>query len=61
MEAHFEAKRSVYYAKLSGDMKKRYDEKMILCDGIDPYTLNANDLSIDRKDFPTITVSDIGN
>lgn len=56
-----EANKSVYYAKLSGDIRKRYEDKIKKCDGIDPYTLEAKDLSVDRKDFPNITVSDIEN
>lgn len=54
-------KRSKYYETLSEDMKLRYDLKIKLCGGIDPYTLTKNNLSIDRQDFPEITLLDIGN
>lgn len=46
---------------LSADVKDRYDNKISKCGGIDPYTLLAKDLSVDPKDFPDITVLDIGN
>lgn len=46
---------------LTGDVKERYDKKITECGGIDPYTLMRKDLSVDPKDFPDITVLDIGN
>lgn len=56
-----EVARSVYYNSLSEDAKLRYDEKIQKCGGIDPYILKASDLSTDRKDFPEMTLLDIGN
>lgn len=53
--------RSAYYAKLTGDVKKRYDEKIKNCGGIDPYILEEEKLSVDRKNFPSINVSDIAD
>jgi len=52
---------SAYYYQLDGDTKKRYDEKIKKCNGIDPYTFKSKDLSLASKDFPAITVWDIGN
>lgn len=56
-----ESGRSTYYEQISQDMKIRYDEKIEKCNGIDPYTINERDLSIDKKDFPEITIWDIQN
>ncbi len=46
---------------LIADVKDRYDDKIKKCGGIDPYTLVKKDLSVDSKDFPDMTVLDIGN
>lgn len=56
-----ETKRSKIYMTLTGDVKDRYENKIVECGGIDPYSLVAKDLSVDPKDFPDITVLDIGN
>lgn len=50
-----------YYETLTGDVRNRYDEKIRQCDGIDPYEIKEQDLSKDTKDFPEITLLDIGN
>lgn len=50
-----------YYTKLSGDVKTRYDAKIQKCGGLDPYTLKQENLSINPKDFPKITLYDIGD
>lgn len=42
-------------------MRTRYDLKIEQCGGIDPYSINEKDLSVDRSDFPLITLFDIGN
>lgn len=49
------------FKKLSGDVKKRYEEKIRLCGGIDPYSIKETDLSLASKDIPVIKVSDIAN
>lgn len=49
------------YNNLSGDVKDRYEEKIRLCGGIDPYSIKENDFSINSEDFPIILVSDIAN
>ncbi len=54
-------KKSQYYQGLSGDMKIRYDEKILKCSGIDPYLLKEKELSDNRDDFPEITLLDIAN
>ncbi len=46
---------------LTGDVKDRYEKKIEKCGGIDPYTLPTKNLSVDPKDFPDMTVLDIGN
>lgn len=56
-----EIAKSIYYNSLSEDAKLRYDDKIQKCGGIDPYTLKASDLSTDQKDFPEMTLLDIGN
>lgn len=53
--------RSTYYEGLSGSLKDRYDVKITRCGGIDPYSIKKQDLTIDRKDFPEMTLLDIGN
>lgn len=55
------AARSSYYAKLAGDVKKRYDEKISKCGEIDPYTLQKKNLSLNSNDFPRISIYDITN
>lgn len=56
-----ETKKSMYYQGLSGDIKIRYDEKMLKCSGIDPYMLKEKELSNNRTDFPEINLLDITN
>lgn len=58
-KVNMSTEQSVFYAKLTGDVKTRYDEKIKKCDGIDPYTIKPNDLSDNPTDFPEITVYDI--
>jgi hypothetical protein len=50
---------SKYYKSLSGDIKERYEQKIRKC-GIDPYVLKKKELSLNQKDFPEITILDIG-
>lgn len=50
---------SAYYKTLSGDVKKRYDEKIRKC-GCDPFAIKKKELSVNPKDFPEITILDIG-
>lgn len=50
---------STYYKSLSGDVKERYDEKIRKC-GCDPYAIKKKDLSDSPRDFPEITILDIG-
>lgn len=60
--ASFEnTEKSIYYLKLSGDSKVRYDQKIQDCDGIDPYVIKTKDLSTNPKDFPDIAMYDIGD
>lgn len=50
---------SAYYNGLSGDVKERYEEKIHKC-GCDPYAIKKKELSVNPKDFPEITILDIG-
>lgn len=50
-----------YYDGLNEEMKLRYDSKIDLCGGIDPYSVSEKNLSLDRTDFPEVTLIDIGN
>lgn len=52
--------KSISY-RLPSDVKKRYEEKMLLCSGIDPYSTKEKEMSLVSKDFPVIRVSDIAN
>lgn len=56
-----ETEESMYYQGLSGDMKIRYDEKILKCGGTDPYFLKEKELSYSKNDFPEITLLDIAN
>ena len=40
---------SNYFYKLEPNVKARYIEKISLCDGIVPYTMNKNSFSTDRQ------------
>lgn len=59
MATNMEVEKSAYYARLSGDVRDRYDEKIEKCGWIDPYTIKPKDLSHDPKNFPKITIYDI--
>lgn len=48
-------------SNLSGENKHRYDEKVLKCGGLDPYSIKSKDLSLDPKDFPDISMFDITN
>lgn len=56
-----ETRKSKYYDTLSEDMKLRYESKIKQCGGIDPYVMKEKELSVNREDFPEITLLDIGN
>lgn len=61
MASNINIKESAYYAKLSGDVKERYKEKITKCGEIDPYTIALYELSTNPKDFPEVTMYDITN
>lgn len=46
---------------LPDDVRRRCEEKIRLCGGINPYSIKEKDMSLASKDFPAITVSDIAN
>nr|CAI5865045.1 unnamed protein product [Callosobruchus analis] len=50
---------SEYYSSLSGDIKLRYDEKLKLSDGVDPYALKIDELSEDVGLLPAETIIDL--
>lgn len=61
MASYENTEKSPYYLTLSGDSKTRYDQKILSCGGIDPYAIKPKDLSSNPKDFPDITMYDIGD
>lgn len=61
MASNESTEKSHYYLKLSVDSQKRYDCKILHCSGIDPYTLYSKELSTNPKDFPEISMYDIGD
>lgn len=49
-----------YYSELIGSIRLRYEDKLKLCDDIDPYTLRPGvDTSADVSGFPEISHGDI--
>ena len=52
---------SNYFYKLEPNVKATYVEKISLCDGIDPYTMNKNSFSTDFRELPNLEFPDISN
>ncbi|KAH7968715.1 hypothetical protein HPB52_010796 [Rhipicephalus sanguineus] len=53
---------SSYYSDLIGSARIRYEEKVQMCDGIDPYTLRPHaDTTTDVNTLPEVTHGDIVN
>ena len=52
---------SKFLDSLSGDAKKRYQDKIQQCGGIDPYALTKADLVDDVGLWPAVTYMDIVN
>lgn len=51
-----------YFAGLVGPTRARYEEKVTMCDGVDPYTLCAGtDTAADVELLPVTTHADIVN
>ena len=50
---------SNYFYKLEPNVKARYVEKISLCDGIDPYTMNKNSFLTDFRELPNLEFPDI--
>ncbi len=48
---------------MSNDLlvKKRYKEKIVLCEGIDPYKIVKNEFSQNYEDLPTVNYFDLCN
>ena len=55
------AAKSKHYHELDEISRKRYDEQILIADGVDPYTLKEPQLSSDFENFPRITYPDIVN
>ena len=51
--------RSHYYSGLEGEAKRRYDQKLLLVGGIDPYTLSKAEWSKNTDDFPSVSFPDL--
>ncbi|KAH7935770.1 hypothetical protein HPB52_013353 [Rhipicephalus sanguineus] len=53
---------SSYYSDLIGSARIRYEEKVQMCDGIDPYTVRPHaDTTTDVNTVPEVTHGDIVN
>lgn len=53
---------TAYYAQLIGSARARYEEKVRMCDGVDPYTLRpGTDTTTDVNALPEVTHGDIVN
>ena len=52
---------SSYVKALAPDIRERYKEKIVACNGIDPYTLKKCELSFNLSDYPTVSYPDILN
>ncbi|XP_049513405.1 uncharacterized protein LOC125940835 [Dermacentor silvarum] len=53
---------TAYYAQLIGSARARYEEKVRMCDGVDPYTLRpGTDTTTDINALPEVTHGDIVN
>ena len=50
-----------YSASLEGKSKERYQQKLALIDGVDPYTISKKDWSEKVDDYPSISYPDIVN
>ena len=50
-----------YSASLEGKSKERYQQKLALIDGVDPYTIRKKDWSEKVDDYPSISYPDIVN
>ena len=50
-----------YSASLEGKSKERYQQKLALIDGVDPYTIPKKDWSEKVDDYPSISYPDIVN
>ena len=50
-----------YSASLEGKSKERYQRKLALIDGVDPYTISKKDWSEKVDDYPSISYPDIVN
>ena len=52
---------SSYVKALAPDVRERYKEKIVACNGIDPYTIKKCELSFNITDYPTVSYPDIAN
>ena len=52
---------SEYFLSLQPKAKSRYQEKLSLCDGLDPYSLKKSDFLTDHNNFPNLQFPDISN
>lgn len=50
-----------YFAELVGPTRARYEAKISMCDGVEPYTLCAADTTTDVELLPVTTHADIVN
>lgn len=52
---------SDYFYALDLNSRKRYIEKVKLCEGIDPYVLSTKDLTNELANYPPVQFPDISN
>ena len=52
-------KKSKYSDTLSGEALARYDKKLELIDGVEPYQINKKDWSSDEEKLPAISYPDL--
>ena len=52
-------KKSMYIETLSGETLARYQKKLELNDGVDPYQINKKDWSSDEEKLPAISYPDL--
>lgn len=48
-----------YHNELQGEERRRYEAKIAMCGGLDPFTLKATDLKKDWKLWPQLDAGDI--
>lgn len=53
--------RSEYCASLDADVKRRYEDKLVVIDNVDPFMFSVGDLSLDLNLLPKVEMMDLVN